>query len=545
MNSGRALPWPGRAEGAAKASGSRLTLAACFMIATISPLLWIRVPALVDYPDHLARMWILAAHGSIPALAANYQLHWRILPDLAMDLIVPPLSHLLPIEIAGRVFIALTMMTLIGGTATLHRVLYGRWAIWPLWSALFVYNAVLFWGFLNCLFGIGVSLFALSGWMATREWRPAWRVLPFSAAATLLFILHLFAFGFYGLAVALYELDSRISQRRISIASAWSLLAAGAQFLPGFVLWDLSLKHVGPTVTVYGNLADKLHALLAPFTFGYVPAPFDLIVGLLAVAFLVWAIFTRSLTLAREFRRPLAVMAIVAIAMPNVLSGSWAADLRLPVALTFLLIAGAHLRMPSPRMAAAFASIAFCVLGARIWTVTQTWRDYDRQFAEFRSASRVITPGSRLLIVEGATPATDTRLPGVPRFFAVRQSVAYFHMPELAIIDRSAFIPYVFTGWTTIEVAPRNRDIAESVGSPATPEELQRGADSGQLLSLDTRRNMFGERPYWWEWPESFDFALWIDFGTPPKNPPPHLRPLVTGSFFDIFRIERPVVRAR
>ncbi len=514
------------------------------MTAAISPLFWVRVPALVDYPDHLARMWILAQRGNIPALAANYQIHWRILPDLAMDLVVPPISRVVSIEAAGRLFIALTVLTLIGGTASLHRVLHGRWAVWPLWSALFVYNAVLFWGFLNCLFGIGASLFALSGWIATRGWRPAPRILLFSVVASLLFLFHLFAFGLYAMTVALFELDGRIRQRRIPLREAFSLITAGAQFVPGLVLWFVSLRHGGPTVTLYGSLANKLYALIAPFTFGYVPTPFDLVVGLLAFAFLAWAIRTRSLTLATEFRRPLAVVAVAAVAMPNVLSGSWAADLRLPVALTFLLIAGSQVRIASRRTTAAFAAVAFCVLGLRIWAVTQSWRDYDRQFVEFRSASRVIAPGSRLMIVEGVIPGRDAGLPGVPRFFAVRQSVAYFHMPELAVIDRSAFVPYIFTGWTTIEVAPRNREAAESAGSPAAPEELRRGADPGQRKSLDTRRNMFGERPYWRDWPEKFDFALWIDFGSPPKNVSSHLHPLVAGSFFEIYRIERPASRA-
>jgi hypothetical protein len=54
---------------------------------TLSPLLFTSVPPLVDYPDHLARMWILV-HGS-----ENYQANWHLLPALAMDLIVPPLAH--------------------------------------------------------------------------------------------------------------------------------------------------------------------------------------------------------------------------------------------------------------------------------------------------------------------------------------------------------------------------------------------------------------------------------------------------------------------
>ena len=48
-------------------------------------------------------MWILV-HGS-----ENYVANWHLLPTLAMDLIVPPLAQIMPVETAGRLFIALTM----------------------------------------------------------------------------------------------------------------------------------------------------------------------------------------------------------------------------------------------------------------------------------------------------------------------------------------------------------------------------------------------------------------------------------------------------
>src|ERR1700688_1131030 len=119
--------------------------------ATLSPLLWASVPPLVDYPNHLTRMWILVHRTESPELARNYVVHWRVLPDLAMDFVIPALSMAMPVELAGRVFIAVTMLGLIGGTVTLHRVLQGRFSVWPACSVLFVYNAALFWGFIGCL----------------------------------------------------------------------------------------------------------------------------------------------------------------------------------------------------------------------------------------------------------------------------------------------------------------------------------------------------------------------------------------------------------
>ncbi len=151
------------------ACGGRYVLALYALVAaaTVSPLFWAPIPPLVDYPNHLARMWILAHRSEIPDLARNYLVHWRLLPDLGMDLVVTALSPVMPVEQAGRVFIALTMLALVGGTLTLHHVLYRELNIWPVCSALFVFNAALFWGFLSCLFATGICFFALSGWIAT------------------------------------------------------------------------------------------------------------------------------------------------------------------------------------------------------------------------------------------------------------------------------------------------------------------------------------------------------------------------------------------
>jgi hypothetical protein len=124
-----------------------LGLCAVFTATALLPLVWTAVPPLVDYPNHLARMWILVHGAEIPELARNYATHWRILPDLGMDLVVWALSWVMPVEQAGRVFIAVTMLALVGGTVSLHRVLHRRLRIWPIWSVFFIYNAALFGAF--------------------------------------------------------------------------------------------------------------------------------------------------------------------------------------------------------------------------------------------------------------------------------------------------------------------------------------------------------------------------------------------------------------
>ena len=123
------------------------------------------------------------------------------------------------------------------------------------------------------------------------------------------------------------------------------------------------------------------------------------------------------------------------------------------------------------------------------------------------------------------------------------QPAAFIHLGALAVIDRAGFFPYMFAGWTTIDVTQRNKVVSQREGVPATPDELIKSADPGQTEALQAVSNLIGERPYWRNWPETFDFVLWIDFSGAPKPELKQLQPLAKGSFFDIYRVVRPQVR--
>jgi hypothetical protein len=502
------------------------------------PLTQAEVPPLVDYPNHLARNWVLAHGADVPELAGNYTVHWRILPYLAMDLVVPVLSRVMPIEQAGRIFIALTMLALIGGTSALHRALYGRVGIWPICSVLFIYNAALFWGFLNCLFATGVYLFAFGGWIGTRYWQPAPRILTFSVVGSLLFLMHLFAFGLYGLSVVTYELVSRANPRAVSLRSLVSDALVCLQFAPGIVLWYASLAHGGTFATGYGDLGSKSYAVISPFIFSNPPVVFDRLTGPVITVLLALAVVSRSLTLAAGMRLPIAAMIVVALLTPNRMGG-WLADIRIPVALPFVIIASTRFRA-SPKVGIPMAAAVLVVVGLRVWTVSQVWRDYDRWFNEFRAASAVITPGARLLVVEASIPEQKRKPPEVPESLGNVQWITFTHMAALAVIDRAVFYPHMFTGWTTIDVATRNEAVSQREGVPLDPEEFIQSARYDEARSLDTKSDVTGESAYWSNWPETFDFVLWIDFARAPKPELKHLQHLASSSFFDIYRVVKP-----
>ena len=67
----------------------RVLLAGVALLALFSvPIFSTVLPPLFDYPNHLARFWLLLTGGN-----AFYEVRWAPLPNLAGDLIVPLLAR--------------------------------------------------------------------------------------------------------------------------------------------------------------------------------------------------------------------------------------------------------------------------------------------------------------------------------------------------------------------------------------------------------------------------------------------------------------------
>src|SRR5260221_451170 len=144
-------------------------LFAALFAAAAAPVLMCDTLPLFDYPNHLARMHILADLARSPDLQRFYEIAWRPVPDLAMDAIVPMLAQVMPLDWAAKAFVLLTLLLLVGGAAALHRTLFGVWSAWPCLAFLLLYSRILLWGFLNYLFGLGLGLCALALWIALRR----------------------------------------------------------------------------------------------------------------------------------------------------------------------------------------------------------------------------------------------------------------------------------------------------------------------------------------------------------------------------------------
>lgn len=408
-------------------AGSRVWIGfAAGLAVAAAPVFSTVLPPLFDYPNHLARMSVLRAGGS-----PFYSIHWAALPNLAEDLIVPPLAQVVPLALAGKLFLVATFALLAGGALWLNRVATGRWRGWPLLAFFFLYSRTFLWGFLNYLFGIGVALCGAALWLALEGRRPRLRVPLSTAVAFLSFFSHLAAFGVYALAIAGIELPPGWAELRARRwrALAWRAAIALPQLLlPAAVFLVLSPHPAGGAVA-YGAIWRKADLLFS--VFDDYDRPFDISCFAAFLGLVIALAATRRLGLDRRLGAALALLAAAYLVLPSRLFSGSGLDHRLPAAGFLLLVAASAPRFASPRQALAVGIVAVLMLGARMGIVEYVWRNADHVYRADLAGLDALPRGTRLAVAFPPDGVNSTAVPLV-------------HFATLAVARRSAFVPTLF-----------------------------------------------------------------------------------------------------
>ena len=144
------------------------------------------------------------------------------------------------------------------------------------------------------------------------------------------------------------------------------------------------------------------------------------------------------------------------------------------------------------------------------------------------SVLQSLPAGARLLV------ADDSRDP--PDGDALAGSTIW-NMPMMAVIERNAFVPYLFTGITTVHVRQAYAAQSTPQGKPMSVAQL---ADdlAGRTPSLTFVERREGIKLYWHDWVNRFDYLLIEHFHAPlPAKLPAHLKPVAQTAELTLFQI--------
>lgn len=417
----------------------------CFAIISflsVLPLVFTTIPPLHDYPFHLARIHILDHWHESPYFQSWYDLNSFVLPNVAMDIVVLALAQILPLEVAGRVFVATTLILMLGGCVFLYRSLNGNVTLWPFVSCFFLFNWILLWGFMNYLFGCALMLWGLGGWIATSDsavWR---RWLIGTVFATALFFCHLIALGLFALGVAGFELQRSLKTVRADLARAVRDLAVGASIftIPILLYWGSrtaeapagEIKWYLPWARM--KLFAAWHSLMSANWL--VDAP--LVAG--AVLLIPAALFLGKIQLKKCMFLPLVVYVLAYLIMPGHLIGVVLVDIRLPLVITLVAIASTRLRLPAGRWQTALVCLMTAFLIVRSMALSFDWHRSAKIIEEFKPALAQLPPGSILF--------TGSEGHGPSFWHDVRERASWKpplqHVGALATIYQNIFVPSIW-----------------------------------------------------------------------------------------------------
>lgn len=495
-----------------------LGLFAILLFIACLPIMLAPVPLLNDYPQHIARIYILATRDSSPLLQAYYVPDWGFQANLAVEAILMPLSRFFPVEIAGRIFLGLIVFFTASSVLFLHWIGHRRWSFWPLLAFLFLYNRVFLGGLIGYLLTLGLAIWALGIWIALRERSVTVRVLVSVPMSILLMLGHLGGLAVYAFAVIGYELQQHFARRdywyRPSISA---IVATLSQFVVAGGIFLLASQTSGHARDLRFQFAQKL---TAPFNLFYnYHFSFDAFCFVLLIAIVVVGIARGWITI----QWPLACSAIAVVlayaVMPYVMFGSHGADRRLTVAIALIGIAASDWRPDLLRRPAFIMGLIGLMFVVRMTLIQTAWQSAQTTYRSYLQAIDQLPEGARLGVLIAHSSTETVENPPV-EFVA-----------EYAIIRRKAFVPTTFTipGGQPLRFSPGYGPIAGRLQSMYGPSDLR------ELRNLGPS----DQGPYRHERIAPYDYLLVIHGEDFPQRPPDWLAPVSDGPGFQLFKVAR------
>ena len=502
-------------------SGPQVAILCAAFTLLISIPIWTHpLPPLSDYVNHLARMQVIATLAKNPQLAQFYELNWQVIPNLTMDFLVPPLAQVVNVYLAGQIFIVATFAIIISGALALNRTLIGRWSVLPLFAIPLLYNYVFLVGLMNYIFGIGIALWALAGWVAVRERAWPLRFVLSTACAVMLFFCHLSALGIYGIGILSFELLRLWAQRfdpwpgRIA-----EFVASGLPFLA-----VAPLLYASPTMQLVSAFSweqrGKMDGLM--FVFGdYSDMVAFLLIAVL-VASAIWAARHRVLQFHPLSVVLLVVGGIVYFALPRVMFDTYMADQRVPLGVAFMVFACGELDVRRRLVWRGFLTVLVVLIAGRVLEIDYNWSQLSDSTSEFRSSVRRIAPGSKVFVAySDRTFGDDVR------------DLGLVHAATIATMERSSLVTTLFTvaGKQVIHVRPEYRDYAD----------LQDGTPPSTAQLIIAAEHPTPNTPaFWLNWTK-FDYIYILFTEDDAPNPDPsRLKLVADGDRFQLYRILKP-----
>jgi hypothetical protein len=292
-------------------------------------LLYPPIPPLVDLFGHLGRYRVQLDLESSAWLKQYYDFRWAPIGNLGVDLLVIPMSKLFGLELGVKLIVLSIPPMMTAGFLWVAREVHHRLPPTVTFALPFAFSHPFMFGFVNYALSMALALLAFGLWLRlARLHRTTLRALLFVPISFIVFFAHTFGWGMLGLlafsAEAVRQHDRGVGWLKSGFkAAAHAVVMA----LPIFVILHWRGDVTGPLGRGWFLPKVKLEALVSVLRDRWLV--FDVATLAVIVGVIVYAIFSKRLTLSRNLAFSALVLLLVFIVMPAMLFGSAFADMRL------------------------------------------------------------------------------------------------------------------------------------------------------------------------------------------------------------------------
>ncbi len=404
-------------------SAARILFLLVLAAALLVPVWLVEFPPLVDYPNHLARSFVLThLHDPTYRFDRWYAADWGPRPYVVADLLLFALVKVFPAELAGRLLLSFALLAVpLAAWFFLRQAAPGQeaGALWPL---LLGQHCFFLLGYLSFYIGLAVCFLTLAlclRWRAcSGSFGTAWWLA--CSSATLLYFTHLLSFAIAGLIIA----SLLLFERRPSREWFRTVLIV----FPGALMFALFARDSWTQrgSVVFRDFSDKLD-VLPVLVHSYSPLLDYVVLALFAVWFV--AAWWRNADF--HLQKPwLAVAGVLFVAywlIPLGYGDGWDFDIRVLPVLFVVLVAVVRV---GPR-AKILAPLVLLIFFLRTADMTRQFFAAQPELAGMARAMDFTAPHARVLSIVEAEDDDP-----------VWHSFAHFS--AYGVIRRAWFSPYLF-----------------------------------------------------------------------------------------------------
>lgn len=346
-----------------------------------------------DYPNHMARLWILLHPESWIRTSGLVELNPHLTPNLGFEILGLTLARVLPFELIGPATIAVCLLMFLSGSLLIARAIAPTQWGYGVFAGLFAWHSGLQAGFLSYSLAMGMFLVVFGCWLHWIRSGDVWWAIIASLLGAPLALIHATGPVLLGITAGSVLLYRLLSDRTGLITSMLQALPIAPACIVFLLLQRPSPPGIGHPFA-WNSFGGKV-AALSSWARTY-DVPFD-VAWVIALAIVIWLIVRRAVV-PRWDAEMLAASAglwLVSLAAPVAIMTGSGVDRRF-VPAAFLLLALSvvpALVSAQPRMLAPLAAL----LLARQGEIAYRWHQYSNETATVVTLLETLPANAMLL----------------------------------------------------------------------------------------------------------------------------------------------------